>query len=242
MNAELAKDTAVASLHSRVEEFMSKNGKAVKYFGTELNKILSQTAQGTQVSKTQLAQLEQSFTHIGIAARDAGKLGKTFFQTLRDGMKSFSYWTSSTFLVMKLIQAIKNGVSDVKALNTALVDLKKTTTMTSSELEDFYYSSNKVAKQMGVTTEEIINQAAAWSRLGYSSAEAATKMAQYSSKFASISPGMSTDEAQEGLVSIIKAWGLNVDEVEREVMDNINTLGRIIAQTYSNVWGCIITA
>lgn len=63
---------------------------------------------------------------------------------------------------------------------------------------------------------------------GYSSAEAATKMAQLSSKFASISPGMSTDEAQEGLVSIIKAWGLDVDEVEREVMDNINTLGRIL--------------
>lgn len=53
-------------------------------------------------------------------------------------------------------------------------------------------------------------------------------MAQLSSKFASISPGMSTDEAQEGLVSIIKAWGLDVDEVEREVMDNINTLGKIL--------------
>lgn len=205
MNADLAKDTAVASLHSRVEDFMSKNGKAVKYFGDELKKILNETAQGAEVSKTKLAQLEQSFGNIGVAARNAGKLGKTFFQTLRDGMSVFSYWTSSTFLVMKAIQSIKSGIGTVKALDTALVDLKKTTTMTASELEDFYYSSNKVAKQMGVTTEEILKQAAAWSRLGYSSAEQATKMAQLSSQFASISPGMSTDEAQEGLVSIIKA-------------------------------------
>lgn len=165
MNTDLAKDTAVASLHSRVEEFMSKNGKAVKYFGNELKKILNETSQGAEVSKTKLAQLEQSFGNIGVAARNAGKLGKTFFQTLREGMSSFSYWTSSTFLVMKAIQSVKNGIGTVKNLDTALVDLKKTTTMTNSELEDFYYSSNKVAKQMGVTTEEIINQASAWSRL-----------------------------------------------------------------------------
>ena len=66
---------------------------------------------------------------------------------------------------------------------------------------------------------------------GFSSADAATKMAKLSSQFASISPGMSTDESQEGLVSIIKAWGLDVDEVEREVMDNINTLGNRFAES-----------
>ena len=98
-------------------------------------------------------------------------------------MSSFTYWTSSTFLVMKAIQSIKGGIGTVRSLDTALVDLKKTTTMTASELENFYYSSNKVAKQMGVTTEEIINQASAWSRLGFSSEAMATKMAKYSSMF-----------------------------------------------------------
>lgn len=227
MNAEMAKDSAISSLHNQVNDFMSKNGKAVKYSG-EFMRIFNETAQGAKLTREEISKLNQEFNNAVVQARNAGKLGKTFFQTLREGMSSFSYWTSSTFLVMKAIQSVKGGLGTVKALDTALVDLKKTTTMTNSELEDFYYSSNKVAKQMGVTTEEIINQAAAWSRLGFSSAEAATKMAQLSSKFASISPGMSTDEAQEGLVSIIKAWGLDVDEVEREVMDNINTLGRIL--------------
>ena len=53
-------------------------------------------------------------------------------------------------------------------------------------------------------------------------------MAELSSQFASISPGMSTDEAQEGLVSIMKAWDISTDEVEREVMDNINVLGKLL--------------
>lgn len=230
MNAELAKDSAISSFRNQVADFMSKNGKTVKsfQFGSELKDIFAKIQQGAKLSNQELAVLKQRFIDVQNAARQTGKLGKTWFQTLREGMSSFSYWTSSTFLVMKAIQSIKGGLGTVKALDTALVDLKKTTTMTNSELEDFYYSSNKVAKQMGVTTEEILKQAAAWSRLGYSSAEQATKMAQLSSQFASISPGMSTDEAQEGLVSIIKAWGLDVDDVEREIMDNINTLGRIL--------------
>lgn len=233
MNAELAKDSAISSFRNQVADFMSKNGKTVKsfQFGSELKDIFAKIQQGAKLSNQELAVIKQRFIDVQNAARQTGKLGKTWFQTLREGMSSFSYWTSSTFLVMKAIQSIKGGLGTVKALDTALVDLKKTTTMTNSELEYFYYSSNKVAKQMGVTTEEILKQAAAWSRLGYSSAEQATKMAQLSSQFASISPGMSTDEAQEGLVSIIKAWGLDVDEVEREVMDNINHLGNRFAES-----------
>ena len=61
-------------------------------------------------------------------------------------------------------------------------------------------------------------------------------MAQLSSQFASISPGMETDEAQSGLVSIMKAWNIDPKDVKSQIMDPINQLGKIIAQTYSNVW------
>ena len=97
------------------------------------------------------------------------------------------------------------GFQTIRELDTALVDLKKTTTMNTTQLNEFYYSANDVARKMGATTEEIINQASAWSRLGYSSKESATEMAKLSSQFASISPGMEVDESQSGLVSIMKA-------------------------------------
>lgn len=56
-------------------------------------------------------------------------------------------------------------------------------------------------------------------------------MAQLSSQFASISPGMSTEESQSGLVSIMKAWKIDPEEVEREIIDPINTLGNRFAET-----------
>lgn len=240
MNAELAKDSAISSFRNQVTDFMSKNGKTVKsfQFGSELKDIFAKIQQGAKLSNQELAVLKQRFIDVQNAARQTGKLGKTWFQTLREGMSSFSYWTSSTFLVMKAIQSVKGGLGTVKALDTALVDLKKTTTMTNNELEDFYYSSNKVAKQMGVTTEEIINQASAWSRLGYSSAEAASKMAKYSSMFASISPGMNVDTATDGLVSVMKAFDIgndNPDDVLDGIMSKINIIGNTAATSNAEI-------
>ena len=236
MNAELAKDSAISSFRNQVTDFMSKNGKTVKsfQFGSELKDIFAKIQQGAKLSNQELAVLKQRFIDVQNAARQTGKLGKTWFQTLREGMSSFSYWTSSTFLVMKAIQSIKGGLGTVKALDTALVDLKKTTTMTNNELEDFYYSSNKVAKQMGVTTEEIINQAAEFSRLGYSSKEAATEMAKYSSWFKTISPGMSIEEAGDTLTSAMKAFKYDVQDVEK-IMSMINTVGNNFAVSNADI-------
>lgn len=238
MNAELAKDSKVSSLHNQLADFMSKNGKTVKYFGKDLRDIFNQTGQGAKLTNQELAVLKQRFIDIQNTARNTGKLGKTFFQTIREGMSSFSYWTSSTFLVMKAIQSIKGGIRSVVELDTALVDLRKTTTMTYGELEKFYYEANTVAKQMGVTTAEIINQASAWSRLGYSSAEAASKMAKYSSMFASISPGMNIDTATDGLVSVMKAFDIgndNPDDVLDGIMSKINIIGNTAATSNAEI-------
>lgn len=238
MNDELAKDSKVSSLHNQLADFMSKNGKTVRYFGNDLRDIFNQTGQGAKLTNQELAILKQRFIDIQNTARNTGKLGKTFFQTLREGMNSFSYWTSSTFLVMKGIQSVKSGIGTVKALDTALVDLKKTTTMTASELEQFYYNSNQTAKQMGVTTKEILEQASAWSRLGFSSAEQATKMAKYSSMFNLISPGMDLDSSTDGLVSVMKAFKIGLedtDDVVDGIMSKINVIGNSKALSNSDI-------
>ena len=60
---------------------------------------------------------------------------------------------------------IQKGVNIVKELDTALVDLRKTTTMSSTDLKDFYSDANEAAKEYGVTTKQIIDQASSWSRL-----------------------------------------------------------------------------
>lgn len=54
-------------------------------------------------------------------------------------------------------------------------------------------------------------------------------MASLTAEMAAISPGMTTDEAQEGMVSLMKAYGVEVEDVQRKIMDNINALGNSYA-------------
>jgi len=225
MNAELAKDTAVSSLHNKIQTFYDNNSASHGRWGAQLKQMLSETASGAELTTQRVREIEQSFNRVATAARQAGKVGKSWFQSLKEGAKLFSAWTSPTMLIMRGISEVKKGINAVKELDTALVDLKKTTTMTSGQLEEFYYDSNNTAKQMGVITKEIIDQAGAWSRLGFNTAETATQMAKYSSQFASISPGMSVDNATTSLVSIMKAYDIDVDNVLDGILSKINDIG-----------------
>lgn len=167
---------------------------------------------------------------------EAGRAGRSFFDTLKNsGFHKLAAQMSGMFGFYDVINIGKQAISTIVSLDDALLDLKKTTSMSSTELNNFYYSANDVAKQMGVTTKSIIEQASAWSRLGYSSNEQATEMAKLSSKFASISPGMDTDQAQEGMVSIMKAWQINPEDVEKEILDPINQLGNKFAESNNDI-------
>lgn len=167
---------------------------------------------------------------------EAGRAGKSMWSIIKSsGLHQIAAQMAGMFGVYDVINLGKQAFSTVKELDYALVDLKKTTAMNSSELEQFYYDSNDVAKQMGVTTKEIIDQASSWSRLGYNSKQAATEMAKLSSQFALISPGMDTTTSQEGLVSIMKAWNIGYQDVKSQIMDDINALGNAMAEDNQDI-------
>ena len=217
--------TSLREARVEMEKFSAaEKGSTESSRWKEIDKITKYLEKNTRISKIAKQQLEDlvntlkdtsgvnvedihlQFNKIAEAEREAGREGKSFLDIIAD--KSWYGWAAklaSYFGMEELLGYGEQAISVIIELDSALLDLKKTTSMTENQLEDFYYASNDVAKQMGVTTAEIIEQASAWSRLGYSSQEAATKMAQLSSQFASISPGMETDQAQEGLVSIMKA-------------------------------------
>mgnify|MGYP004654790621 FL=1 len=170
------------------------------------------------------------------AEERAGRAGKSLWDTFKTSrLHQMVAQVAGMFSFYDAINTGKKVFSTINELDYALIDLKKTTSMSRSELNQFYYDSNDVAKQMGVTTKEIIDQASSWSRLGYSSKQASTEMAKLSSQFASISPGMSTEESQSGLVSIMKAWSIDPDQVKSEIMDPINQLGNTMAEDNQDI-------
>ena len=215
---------------SKISDYMKKNSAMSKEFKSELEGLIQKLKTlGAEADTTRIA---DEFFKITQRIREAGQEGKKFWDVVKEKAWYGLAGTIGTYFGFNdLIQYGRQAAQTIINLDTALVDLKKTTTMSSSQLKEFYFDANNVAKQMGVSTQQIIEQASAWSRLGYNTQQTATEMAKLSSKFASISPGMDTTQAQEGLVSIMKAFDVDTNDVESKIMDKINTLGNKFAES-----------
>lgn len=167
-------------------------------------------------------------------ANASGNIGKTFSESFGNAFNSMVKFAASYVTIRKVFQELKNGIQTVISLDDALVDLQKTTTATPQQLNAFYNEANGIAKQYGTTTQQIIQGAADWSRLGYS-LEDSKQMAKLSSQFAAISPGMNVEESTNSLVSTMKAFGIEADSVLDGIMSKVNVVGNNFALSNADV-------
>ena len=149
----------------KLTKYLEKNTRISREAKAELKKYLDMLRSNDP--STNVKELHAAWTRVAIAEREAGREGKNFWDIMTD--KAFqnraaqlvSYYLSFTDIIRYGTQAFNT----LRELDTALIDLKKTTAMSTSQMEAFYYEANDVAKEMGVTTTAIIEQASAWSRL-----------------------------------------------------------------------------
>lgn len=222
-----AKATDVVALQNKMENWLNTNTRATKTYGNTIQgfiqKLQSMSAQG-DVSTADLNELSDAFRRVDQAAESAGLKGKSFGSTIKGAFQSITRYVGVSTLIYAAFNAIKNGIKDVVDLDTALVDLQKTTDANEAQLRKFYYTANETAKALGSTTKEVIQAAADWSRLGYSIKDAQT-MAETSSIFASISPGMDISMATDGLVSAMKAFDIEAEDALDGIASKINAIG-----------------
>ena len=218
-----------------VQTWMRRNPKAADAFKSELEDIIERLGTVGKEGGANLSKVSAEFAKIQSQAKLAGLTTSSFVASLKNVGLQVLGLGSVYQAVMKIISTVKNGVNTVVELDTALVDLRKTTTMSNSDLASFYRDANKEAKELGTTTQQIIQSAADWSRLGFSSKSDATMMARYAAQFAAISPGLNVDQATTGLVSVMKAYGIQTDEVLDGVMSKINRVGNTAATNNAEI-------
>lgn len=205
--AQYASSFDVSKQINKMQIWLQQNPRAAKQYGQTIKALSSELTQlsateGVTVQKSR--QVAQSFEEVRMSAQAAGLTGRSFGSSLQAAFQSLTRYVGISTLIYRGIATLRQGIRDVVDLDTALVDLQKTAKATREGLSSFYYDANEQAKEFGVTTKEIIQSAADWSRLGYSLNDSKT-MAQVSSIFKSISPGMDMDSATSALVSTMKA-------------------------------------
>lgn len=148
----------------KISKYLKENTKLSEEAKQKLREYIRILQEGG--GAVNVEEINNAFLKVVATEREAGREGKSFLDIFKNkALYGFASQLAMYYLSFyDFVRYARNAINAIRELDTALIDLKKTTTMSDSQLESFYYSSNDVAKEMGVTTAEIINQASAWSR------------------------------------------------------------------------------
>ena len=145
--------------------WLNNNAKAAQVYGEQIQQLQQRLA-NPNISKGEYAQVAAEFRQIKSEAQAAGLTVNTFGSQLRNAVTMALGIGSVYQVISKVFQGIKSGISTIVELDTALVDLQKTTDASASELENFYNNANDIAIELGTSTKDVIQASADWSRLG----------------------------------------------------------------------------
>lgn len=234
-----ASDKQMDAQFWNLKNFMNANtamSKEYKQMGANILEKFD-VANGAKLTKKEFAEAGRELAAFKREVSALDNTGLSFFDQLRDNLGRFSQWISATAIILKSIQAVKKAFNDIKNIDTGMVELRKVTDATEAEYTAFYNGANQMAKDLGVSTYQIVNQTAAWGQLGYSIQEA-SKLAEASSIFKTISPDMTNDLATQTLVSTMKAFskeGINSENILDEVASKINAVGNNFAANNADI-------
>ena len=131
---------------------------------------------------------------------------------------------------------IRQGVTVIRELDTALTEMRKVSDETVSSLKNFQQVSFDIAESVGATASQIQNSAADFMRLGYSLQEA-SDLAKDANIYANVGD-MEIDEATEHMISSIKAWSSEFNsevEASSAIIDRYNEIGNNFAISSADI-------
>ncbi len=164
---------------------------------------------------------------------EAGRAGRTLWDTLKNsGFHQIAAQMAGMFGVYDVINLGKEGFNIVRELNTALTEMRKVSNETVQSLKNYQATTFDTADAVGTTAKQIQNSTADWMRLGESMDQAA-ESAKTANVLLNVSEFDNIEDATKSLVAMGQAYK---DLDKMTIVDKLNEVGKIVAQTYSNVW------
>lgn len=216
----------VDNLKAKMEQFATVNNRAVnslkqmsngstfKDTWTEMTNALNSGNLNGEGLRRITAQMQQ----FRVEAQTAGLTTSKFFTDMGTQLKNLAMRYMSFYA---MIGYIKSMVNSVKELDTAMVNLKRVTDATDIGYSKFKDTAKEVAKEMRVTTGELVEQTYQWAKLGYGM-EDALKMAKNTMLLSSVAD-MGQDDATKTLVTTLKSFRMEADQA-LTVVDKLDAL------------------
>ena len=217
------------TLKNQIETFASVNKKATEStlkmsngqtfkdnWETIVRTLYSGNLQG---NAAEIEKLAIAFRDLNGQARSAGLTTNQFFTSMGSQLKMVLNRYISLYAV---IGYIRKMVDNVKALDEAMINLRRVTDETDSGYLAFLEKANKQAQDLKVVTSDLVEQTYQWAKLGYDLNDA-LELSRASTIFSKVAD-VSQEQSLQNLITILKAYGIEAKNVMDIVdkMDNLN--------------------
>ncbi len=220
----------VETFRDQMTRFLQSNPKVLDTsLGSEVKGMLTQIESGAKLSTAQLNEMRAAFSRVKVEARQAGVMGKTFSDSVMDAYRRFGGWSIITNSLGHAVYAVKEMITNVVNLDTAMTELKKVTDETDATYEHFFTGAADRAREIGATVTDTITATADFARLGYD-IDQASALADAALVYKNVGDGIENiSDASDSIISTMMAFEDLEGRDPMRIVDAFNELGKLIA-------------
>lgn len=218
-NVDMTKFKSVYERATKLEDSIANKSK-YSWLIDSLNGIKASAA-GCEGDVTDLS---ARLSNLEVEASRCGATTETLGQKLSRLFKEHFQTAIAMAGVAMVKQGLREVYNNVVDIDTSMTNLKKVTNETESAYSSFLSSASSQARELGASISDVIGSTAEWSRLGYTLDES-QELAKWSTVLSNIGDGIdSASDAASYLVSILKGFRMEANEVEH-VVNVLNSVG-----------------
>lgn len=221
---KMATDSSRLNNVNQMQKWADNNGKAMKKYGDQINGLISQMGNlDNPLTKLDSDDILREFKKVQSEAIRTGNVGMTTAEKFSNAWNKIGGWSLVTGAFAKIGQAGRKMYEAVVKVNSAMIELRKVSDASASEIKKYFDEAAKSAKSLGSSVSDVINATADFSRLGYSLPEA-SELAKVATLYKNVGDGINIDEASSSLVSTMKAFNITAED-SISIIDKLNEVG-----------------
>lgn len=142
----------------------TKGRAAIKGFNADTNELTYTLKTGANQFTVFKAAIDRTNGSI-MTVRGNTTQALGVFASIGKKIKEYSYYFTGSMMIYRAIAWVREGITAIKEIDTALTELKKVTDATEESYEKFLDTAAKTADKVGSTIKEVVSSTADWARL-----------------------------------------------------------------------------
>lgn len=217
--------TKLNNLSMQIERYLALNDKIARdpVLAKEFEKLNDSAKNAT----TTFPDASKKFSELKVAAEDAGLAS----QSLGERLKKLFNDHLKTAIVMAGLHLIQTGLREIYQnvvdIDTAMTNLRKVSTGSAADYDQFLSGAATRAKKLGATITDVIDASSEFSRLGFNLDESSI-LGDAAVMYKNVSEYENIEEASQSIVSTMQAFNIQAENV-MSIVDRFNEVGKLIA-------------